>query len=235
MSASTSPPELASLKMPEPLTEIECRVYHYLIDFLNDHTYQPSVREIGRHFRIRSTKTVSELLQALADKGYIERDPGRSRAVRIVGHAGTARTQPVPFFGRVAAGTPSLLAEDVESYITMDRRFLPSEDAFFLRAHGDSMTGRGICDGDYVMICPTPCAQPGDIIAARIGTEATIKTYAPTGEGVMLMPANESAQPLRVPCGVDFEILGRVCAIFRSLQGQKAEGGHEREQADDVS
>ncbi|HET7586411.1 MAG TPA: transcriptional repressor LexA [Gemmatimonadaceae bacterium] len=210
--------------MPEPLTETERRVYHYLIDFLAEHTYQPSVRDIARHFGIRSTKTVSKLLQALTRKGYIERDPARSRGVRILGFSGAVHTQPVPYFGRVAAGPPSLLAEDREGFITMDRRFLPSEDAFFIRAEGDSMTERGICDGDYVMICPTPCAAEGDIVAARIGTQATIKTLSHDGDQVVLLPARTGAEPLRVPRDADFEILGRVCAIFRSLVGARAEG-----------
>jgi repressor LexA len=213
--------------MPEPLTEFERRIYHYLIDFLSEHTYQPSVRDIGRRFRIKSTKSVSELLQSLADKGYIERDPARSRGVRILGLAGTTQTQPVPFFGRIAAGTPSLLAEHVEGYITMDRRFLPSEDAFFLRAEGESMTDRGICDGDFVLICPTPCAQEGDMVAARIGAEATIKTYARENGEVVLLPAHHGAEPVRVPHGVDFEILGRVCAIFRSLHGAPVISGSD--------
>ncbi|HEY8309864.1 MAG TPA: MarR family transcriptional regulator, partial [Gemmatimonadaceae bacterium] len=71
--------------MPEVLSAIEQKVYHYLLDFLTTHTYQPSVREIGKRFRIKSTKTVSELLHSLERKGYIERDPSRSRGVRLLG------------------------------------------------------------------------------------------------------------------------------------------------------
>src|SRR5213593_4645992 len=81
--------------MTEPLTQLERRVYHYLIDFLAENTYQPSIREIAKKFRIKSTKTVSDLLHALAQKGFIERDQSRSRGVRIVGFSGTAATQPV--------------------------------------------------------------------------------------------------------------------------------------------
>ena len=81
--------------MAESLTTLERRIYHYLIDFLAENTYQPSIREIGKRFRIKSTKTVSDLLQSLADKGFIERDPSRSRGVRLVGYSGLGRTQPV--------------------------------------------------------------------------------------------------------------------------------------------
>ena len=82
--------------MPDSLTTVEQNVYHYLLDFLTKHTYQPSVREIGRRFHIKSTKTVSELLQSLERKGYIERDPSRSRGVRLIGYEGARRTQLVP-------------------------------------------------------------------------------------------------------------------------------------------
>src|SRR6476619_5547601 len=114
--------------MSEPLTQLEKRVYHYMIDFLAENTYQPSIREIARKFRIKSTKTVSDLLHALENKGYIERDESRSRGVRLLGFAAAGGTQPVPYYARVQAGGPALVAEHRQGFITMDRRFLPSED-----------------------------------------------------------------------------------------------------------
>src|ERR671933_488936 len=176
--------------MPEPLSNIEQKVYHYLIDFLTENTYQPSVREIGRKFRIKSTKTVSELLQSLANKGYIERDPSRSRGVRLLGYSGVSRTVPLPYYGKIAAGEPALLAENRSGYITMDRRFVPGDDAFFLKVTGNSMVGCGIFDGDYVMIKPSREAQDGDIIAARLGDEATVKQFAHRDGQIALVPAN---------------------------------------------
>ena len=86
--------------MSEPLTALERRVYQYLMDFLADNTYQPSIREIARKFRIKSTKTVSDLLHSLERKGYIQRDQSRSRGVRIVGLSAPAGIQPVPVYGR---------------------------------------------------------------------------------------------------------------------------------------
>ncbi|HEY7861777.1 MAG TPA: transcriptional repressor LexA, partial [Gemmatimonadaceae bacterium] len=163
--------------MPETLSAVEQSVYYYLLDFLTEHTYQPSVREIGRHFHIKSTKTVSELLHSLERKGYVERDPSRSRGVRLIGYEGARRTQPVPFYGRIAAGEPMLLPEHKRGYITVDRRFIPSENVFWLRISGDSMIGRGIFDGDYVMIQPGVDVSEGMIIAARLGEDATVKAY----------------------------------------------------------
>src|SRR3954451_10796394 len=104
--------------MTEPLTPLERRVYHYLIDFLAENTYQPSIREIARKFRIKSTKTVSDLLHGLEAKGYIQRDESRSRGVRLLGFAAAGGTQPVPYYGRIHAGEPSLLPENRKGFVT---------------------------------------------------------------------------------------------------------------------
>jgi repressor LexA len=204
--------------MPDTLSTVEQNVYHYLLDFLTEHTYQPSVREIGKRFHIKSTKTVSELLQSLERKGYIERDPSRSRGVRLVGYGGARRTQPIPFYGRIAAGEPMLLPEHKKGYITVDRRFIPSENVFWLRITGDSMIGRGIFDGDYVMIQPGPDVSEGMIIAARLGEEATVKSYTHRNGKVVLMPANPAEQEIVVNDGDDFAVIGKVCGVFRPFQ-----------------
>ena len=201
--------------MAEPLTALEQKVYHYLIDFLTENTYQPSIRDIARKFKIKSTKTVSDLLQSLAAKGYIERDRARSRGVRLLGVSGGARTQPIPYYGHIHAGEPALLPEHRKGFITMDRRFVPSEDSFYLKVTGDSMTGRGIMDGDYVMVSPSKRAQDGDIVAARLGAEATVKTLTHRGGAIVLEPANAGERSITVGPTDDFAILGVVCAIFR--------------------
>ena len=201
--------------MAEPLTPIERKVYQYLIDFLAENTYQPSIREIGKRFRIKSTKTVSDLLQALTQKGYIERDPARSRGVRILGYQGVSRIQPVPYYGKIHAGEPALLPEAREGFVTFDRRFVPGEDAFLLRVKGDSMTGRGILDGDYVMVSPSAPPGEGDVIAARLGEEATVKSLTYRDGVTVLQPANPAEREIVVRDGDDFAILGVVCGIFR--------------------
>src|SRR5215216_3144143 len=196
--------------MSEPLTPTERRVYQYLLDFLAENTYQPSIREIGKRFRIKSTKTVSDILGSLAEKGYIERDPSRSRGVRLKGYATAGGTQPVPFYGKVHAGEPALLPEHREGYITMDRRFVPSEQAYFLKIKGDSMVGRGINDGDFVMVNPSTDPQDGDVIAARLGEEATVKTLTHRGDRVVLEPANPAEREIEVKPTDDFAVLGVV-------------------------
>src|SRR5437016_10323970 len=207
--------------MTEPLSQLERRVYHYMIDFLAENTYQPSIREIAKKFRIKSTKTVSDLLHSLESKGYIERDESRSRGVRLLGFAAAGATQPVPFYGRIHAGEPALLPEHRKSFITLDRRFLPAEDVFFLRVEGDSMVGRCIADGDYVLISPSARARDGDVVAARLGADATVKTLTHRGATIVLEPARDGEKPIEVGPRDDFAVLGVVCGVFRPFQEQE--------------
>jgi repressor LexA len=155
------------------------------------------------------------LLHALENKGFIERDESRSRGVRLLGFAAAGATQPVPYYGRIHAGEPSLLAEDRKGFITVDRRFLPGEDVFCLKVNGNSMVGRGILDGDYVMISPSALPKDGDMIGARLGDEATVKTLTHRDGGIVLEPANEADRAIEVGTREDFAVLGVVCGVFR--------------------
>jgi repressor LexA len=204
--------------MPEQLSAIEQQVYHYLLDYLTEHTYQPSIREIGRKFEIKSTKTVSDVLQSLARKGYIERDPSRSRGVRLLGYSGVAQTQPVPLYHRMHAGEPALVPENRTGYLTLDRRFVPNDQVFCLRAKGDSMVERGIFDGDYVLVDPTAPSTDGSVVAARLGDQAMIKMLTHRGGSVVLQSANPTDREIAVGPGDDFVVLGVVCGVFRALR-----------------
>jgi repressor LexA len=202
--------------MPEVLTPLEGSVYNYLLEFTAENTYQPSIRDIGKKFQIKSTKTVSDLLQSLARKGYIERDPARSRGVRLLGFTGGNKTKPVPYYGKIHAGEPSLLPEDRKGFITMDRRFIPAEEVYFLKVKGDSMIGRAISDGDFVMVNPVAKPKENDIVAARLGEEATVKTLSRFSNGTtVLSPANPADREIEIKPGQDFGILGVVCGVFR--------------------
>lgn len=203
--------------MPDTLSPTERQILNYLADYLREHTYQPSVREIGRRFGIKSTKTVSEHLQALADKGYIERDASRSRAVRIRGlDLGDAPLR-VPLYGKIAAGEPMLLREHVIDEYSIDPSLAPSADSFFLRAVGNSMEQSGILDGDLVLVEPASEIRNGEIVAARIAGDATIKRYFAHGDQVVLEPASTEYAPLLVNEHDDFVVLGRVTGLFRRL------------------
>jgi repressor LexA len=210
--------------MPEPLTKIERRILNYLVDYLKENTYQPSIREIGKRFGIKSTKTVSEHLQALADKGHIERDASRSRGVRIVGMNLYPAVLSAPLYGKIAAGEPALMREHVRDVYELDRRLAPSADAFLLEVKGDSMTGAGIEDGDLVMVEPadTDDVRNGEIVAARIDGEAAIKSYFARDGKVVLEPANPAYDPIVVHEHEDFTVLGRVAGLFRRFPREAA-------------
>ena len=201
--------------MSEQLTKLESSVYQYMLDFTAEHTYQPSIRDIGKQFQIKSTKTVSDLLQSLARKGLIERDPSRSRGVRLLGFTGAAGSTPVPYYGRIHAGEPALLPEHREGFITMDRRFLPSDRVFFLKVQGDSMIGRAIENGDFVMVDPVATPHDGDMVAARFGEESTVKTLSHENGSVVLRAANPADRDITVKSSDDFAILGVVAGVFR--------------------
>ena len=209
--------------MTQPLTAMERRVYEYLLDFTTENTFQPSIREIGKRFRIKSTKTVSDILQSLASKGFIERDASRSRGVRLLGFAGSNRVRPIPYYGRIHAGEPAVLPAFREGYFTFDRRFVPSETTFVLRVRGDSMVGAGIFDGDYVLVNPAHPAPEGEIVAARLGDAATVKRLLRDGATLILKSANASEPDFRVGPGEDFAVLGVVCGVFRALHDSGAE------------
>jgi repressor LexA len=203
--------------MTEPLTPIERRVYHFLLDFLAENTYQPSIREIGKRYRIKSTKTVSDILHALAEKGYIERDPSRSRGVRLLGFAGASRTQPVPIYAKIAAGEPALLTEHRQGFLTLDRRFIPGDDVYALRIKDNSMDGRGISEGDFVLVNPSARARDGEIVAVRIGEDAMVKTLTHRGAAIVLEPANSAEREIVVGPQDNFAILGVICGVFRAF------------------
>jgi repressor LexA len=219
--------------MAEPLTPTERRVYHYLLDFLSENTYQPSIREIGKRFRIKSTKTVSDILQSLAEKGFIERDPSRSRGVRLLGFAATARVQPIPVYNRINAAEPALLPENRQGFITVDRRFVPSEDVYALRIKGNGMEGRAIVDGDYVLVNPSARARDGEIVAARIGEDTTVKTLTHRGAAIVLEPAGAGDREITVGPQDNFAVLGVICGVFRPFfNGQRDEDSPDLEDAE---
>ena len=201
--------------MNDPLNPIERRVYHFLLDFLSENTYQPSVREIGRRFRIRSTKTVAEILQSLADKGFIEREGARSRGVRIVGFASMGHVQPIPLYARINPDEPHLTNANRERFVAMDRSFVPSDDAYFLRNSGDAMTARGVCDGDFVLVSPSTRARDGDLIAVRMDGHVLVRNVARLGAILSLSSGNPDEREIFLGPSDDFSVLGVVSAIFR--------------------
>ena len=161
--------------MSEVLTGIERRIYNYLVDYLKRETYQPSIREIGTRFGIPSTKTVTEHLQSLQRKGYLDRTPSRSRALRILGLNLSPATYTIPLYRN---GTHSS-EEEVETRFDLDCSFACSPDCFMVRATGEGMRERGILDGDLVLVEPCAEGRDCDLAVYEQDGEVELRTVKP--------------------------------------------------------
>ena len=200
-----------------PLTDRQNEILRFIVETTRTRGFPPTLREIGRAFEIRSTKGVNDHLDALERKGRIRRHPELSRGIEVVGQAARIDVPQIPLLGRIAAGAPLLASENVEQVYSIDPSISRGGD-FMLRVQGDSMVDAHICDGDYIVVRQQDTAQGGEIIAALLDDEATVKRFFREGRFVRLQPENARMKPIRVdPRESDFRILGRVVAVLRSL------------------
>ncbi len=213
--------------MTEPVEGRQRQILEFLRTHARQHSYPPTVREIGHAVGLSSSSTVQNHLNALETKGLIRRDPTKSRTVEVVG-AETVLTLPVasnvlrlPLIGRVAAGTPVLAEENVEDHITVGPEIAGGDDAYALTVHGDSMIGAGINDGDIVLVRPRRDAPAnGTIVVARIENETTgegevtVKRFYRDNGRIRLQPENPSLEPMFPR---DIAIEGVVTAVIRVI------------------
>ncbi|MBC7844302.1 MAG: repressor LexA [Gemmatimonadaceae bacterium] len=202
--------------MSNALTSTEEKVYQYLIEFLAANSYQPSIREIGRQFDIKSTKTVSDVLGSLARKGYIQRNQARSRGLRILGAHG-ATTRAVPYYERLAAFGPPVSADQRTDSILIDRRLAPGDGSFCVRIVDSAMASCGIRANDTVLVNPDFAAMDGDLVAVRVGREAVIRTFQQRGNDTVLVAPSDDVPTIAVPAGDEQIVLGVVNAVFRGV------------------
>ncbi|WP_206680025.1 transcriptional repressor LexA [Aeromicrobium phoceense] len=215
------------------LTKRQRRILVFLKDHIESHGYPPSMREVGAACDLASTSSVSHQLRMLERKGFIRRDPNRPRALEIYlpdskpamrprpaevdeTGSGDAVPQPayVPMVGRIAAGGPILAEERVEEVMPLPRSLVGDGTLFLLEVKGDSMVEAAICDGDYVVIRQQQVAENGEIVAAMIDGEATVKTLSRKNGEVWLLPQNASYDPID---GTDAQIIGKVTAVLRRV------------------
>jgi repressor LexA len=201
-----------------PLTTVERKLWHYLVDFLAEHTYQPSVREIGRHFRIPSTKTVTDLIGALERKGYLRREKGRRRGIVIEGFAGGTGTQPVPIV-QLDADHALVTA----GYLTLDRSLLPSDEAFLVRMMLEAAPALEIALEDLVLVHPGARADETTPVVARVGHGIVVRTIERRGNVVVLRSGGTGTDDIELGPGDDFAVLGPVAAVLRSLARPRAD------------
>lgn len=197
------------------LTEKEQRVLSYIRETIESKGYSPTVRDISKALDIKSTSTVFSYLARLEDKGYIVRESGKSRTIRVDedGNGVAALGMKIPIIGRVRAGLPILAEEALEGYVNFvpDRRV--SSELFALRVVGTSMIEAGILDGDIVIVEQCSTAEDGDRIVALIGDEATVKDFYREENGMFrLQPRNRDMRPIYTD---ELIVLGRVIASVR--------------------
>jgi len=200
----------------QPLTEIERKILEFMVQYLRANTYQPSIREIGQRFGIKSTKTVSEHLQALADKGYLERDPSRSRGVKILGMDLTAQTVSLPCYREV----PQSRGEPAESFLAIDRRLCGDKGGFFVRAGTGDLAALGIQEGDYVLVEPATLAntEDGAVVVAHVGNGSWFHRLTRNGTGFRLESLRTGGEKIVVGEGDRLQLLGRVTAFYRRME-----------------
>ena len=183
-----------------------------ILDYLKDCSSEgrvPSVREICNEVGLSSTSTVHHHLTALEEKGYITREHGLNRCIKI---SGEEKTSAVPVVGRVAAGYPITAVENIESYVTVSDEIRRGRELFALRVQGESMINAGILDNDIVIVHRTPVAENGEIVVALVGDEATVKRFYKENGHFRLQPENDCFEPIIVE---EVAILGKVISLVR--------------------
>lgn len=207
--------------MPEPLSDLERRILDYIVDYLRRHTYQPSIREIGRRFDIKSTKTVSEYLQALARKGWIERDPSRSRGVRLLGLELQPDVVSVPVYATLDASIVARGARSDGKPLLLDRKLAGGAGAYFVTAPEVDSNGipAGVRAGDLLLVEPIAEAdvEDGDVTVVRLGGDILVRTYRREGDEVLL-EAGDRSEPVRILDRTGFAVLGRVLGVYRRFR-----------------
>lgn len=200
-----------------PLTQRQSEILEYLRAEIEGRGMPPTIREIGTQFGIKSTKGVEDHLAAIERKGYIRRERGKSRAIEIMDRPDLSSARLVPLIGRIAAGSPILAVENHEGNFVLDEALVGNGENFLLRVEGDSMKDASILDGDFVIVRSQERASNGEIVAARVGEDATVKRFHQSPEGIKLIAENEAYDPIEVDPTEDFSILGRVVGVFRQV------------------
>ncbi|MBR4027147.1 MAG: transcriptional repressor LexA [Lachnospiraceae bacterium] len=197
------------------ISEKQKEILEYIKHELLNKGYPPTVRDICEAVKLKSTSSVHAHLETLEKNGYIRRDPTKPRAIEIMDdNFNLTRREIVniPLVGRVAAGEPILVVENIETYFPIPMEYIPNNEAFMLKVKGDSMINAGIFNGDNILVEKQSVAENGEIVVAMVNDEVTVKTFYKEGEQIRLQPQNDTMEPIFVN---DCEILGKVFGVFR--------------------
>ena len=199
------------------ITAKQQEILDYIKDEILKRGYPPAVREICEAVNLKSTSSVHSHLETLEKNGYIRRDPTKPSAIEICDDSfQMVRTEMVsiPIIGTVAAGTPILAEENIESYFPIPAEFVPSGESFALNVKGESMINAGIQNGDQVFVNVCSTAKNGEIVVALVDDSATVKTFYKDDGHIRLQPENDTMDPIIVD---DCKILGKVFGVFRIM------------------
>jgi repressor LexA len=206
------------------LTHRQQEIWKFLTDYVDDHGYPPTVREIGEAVGLASPSTVHAHLANLERAGLIKRDPTKPRALELHREprpepAPAADVHRLPLVGEVAAGGPLLAEDNVEEYVAVPEPLARGGEEFLLRVKGDSMVNAAILEGDLVVVRRQQTAEDGDIVVALAGDdesldEATVKRFFRDGRRVRLQPENDTLEPIFAE---HVQIVGKVTGVFRTL------------------
>ncbi len=196
----------------DPLTKRQRQILDYLDSFIDEKGYAPSYREIAEYFDLSSVSTVAEHIDALAHKGYLNREANEARSLQLT-PTWVEDTFEVALMGTIAAGSP---IQAIRTRETIDiPRDMMGPNVFALRVRGNSMIEDGIFDGDYVIIEQADTAKNGDIVVALIDREnVTLKRFYKEKDHIRLQPANKSMKPIRVK---DVTVQGKVKGVIRKF------------------
>lgn len=204
------------------LTDRQRQVLDFIKAEVARQGFPPTVRDIGKAVGLHSSSTVHAHLGALEAKGLIRRDPSKPRALEVLEKdVKVAPATPLPanvirlpVVGAVAAGVPTLAAENIETTLQLPTELVRDDATFVLRVKGDSMVDAGILDGDYVAVREQPDAVNGEIVVAQLDDDATVKRFFRESDRIRLQPENSSMEPIYAR---DVHILGKVVAVFRRM------------------
>ena len=203
----------------ENLTSVQQKILDVIRESMTSRNYAPSMREIGESVGLSSTASVSHQLNKLELLGFISRDPRRPRTIDLLGpeyesEMVKADAAMVPLVGRIAAGGPITAEQNVEDVFALPRQLVGQGDLFLLKVVGESMIDAAICDGDWVVVRQQQSADNGDIVAALLDDEATVKTLKRRDGKTWLMPHNPAYEPID---GDHAVILGKVVTVLRRV------------------
>ena len=203
----------------EKLTPRQHQMFEFVKEFINDHGYPPTIREIQHSFGLKSTKGVKDHIDKLVAKGWLTRNNGAARAIRIAAGGADTPMASIPVLGRVAAGLPFLAVENIQDYVSVPKSLGGSNGSFLLRVSGDSMKDAAILDGDLVLVRQQSFVEQGEIAVVLIGNEATVKKFYRKNDRIELIPENPLFDVMSFgPDDDTLRVLGKVISVFRNLE-----------------